>query len=404
MGNYEKKSGRKLWIYVLLTVLAALVLYLAVPSNHYIVKALINQLAKIDQYEIFENRVIKAGNPQPWQFAPGYDQLTFPEKYSQTSQELKTVAFLVIQHDSIIFEQYYDGYDEKSHSNSFSMAKCVLSLLVGAAIDDGYIQSVEQPVSNFLPEWVAYGKDTLTIKHLLTMSAGVDWDESYSSLFSKTTKAYYGNDLWELAQTQKIIEKPGVRFNYQSGVSLLIAYLLQKATGKTVSEYASEKLWTPMGAEHDALWSLDKKDGMEKAYCCFNSNARDFARLGQLVLNQGNWNGKQLIDSAYINAAIAPATWLTYTPKPTEDGQTYEPRPCSFYGYQFWIARYQNMTIPFFRGILGQYIFVLPEYDAVVVRLGKDRSKTYNIDQNHTIDVETWINAGVEILKAKSSE
>jgi CubicO group peptidase (beta-lactamase class C family) len=281
------------------------------------------------------------------------------------------------------------------------MAKCILSLLVGAAIDDGYIKSVDQPVQDFLPEWGNYKNDTLTIKHLLTMSAGVDWDESYSSLFSKTTKAYYGNDLWSLALTEKPIEKPGVKFNYQSGVSLMLAFLLQKATGKKVSDYAAERLWTPIGAEKDALWSLDKDGGMEKAYCCFNSNARDFARLGQLVLNKGNWKGKQLIDSNYVKSAVTPATWLQYTPKPTEDGQTYEPRSCNFYGYQFWIARYHNMTIPYFRGILGQYIFVLPEKDAVIVRLGHDRSKTYNIDQNHTVDVETWINAGIEILDGK---
>jgi CubicO group peptidase (beta-lactamase class C family) len=126
------------------------------------------------------------------------------------------------------------------------------------------------------------------------MSAGVEWDESYSSLFSKTTQAYYGKDLWKLALTEKLIEKPGVRFNYQSGVSQILAFVLQKATDKNISDYASEKLWTPMEAEEDALWSLDRKDGHEKAYCCFNTNARDFARFGQLILNKGVWDGDQV--------------------------------------------------------------------------------------------------------------
>lgn len=398
MKKKAHKPGRKTWLYLLPAVLAAVVVYLSIPSNYYVHRALMYQLPKIDQYKIFENRAVKADAPQPWNFSVDFNKEDVPPKYQAYFDELQTVAFLVLRHDTVIFEKYWDGYDENSYSNSFSMAKCLLSLLVGCAISDGYIESVEQPVGDILTEWNNYQGDTLRIKHLLTMSAGVEWDESHNSLFSKTTEAYYGNDLWSLVKTEVQEEKPGVRYNYQSGVSQMIAFLLQKATGKKVSDYAAEKIWTPIGAEHDALWSLDKKDGMEKAYCCFNTNARDFARLGRLVLNKGNWNGVQLVDSNYVKEAVTPATWLSYTPKPTADGRTYDSRPCTFYGYQFWIARYHDMTIPYFRGILGQYIFVLPELDAVIVRLGRKRDKTYNIDQNHTIDVETWINAGMDIL------
>ena len=398
METRKKFTFGKGILYFLIVLVLGAAVYLLIPSNYFIHRALIYQLPKIEHYKIFENRVIKAGNPQPWSFAKDYDKKVIPATQQPYFDEMQTVAFVVIQHNQVIFEKYWEDYNQTSKSNSFSMAKCILSLLVGCAIDDGYIKSVEEPVSHFLPEWTAFNGDTLRIKHLLTMSAGVDWDESYSSLFSKTTKAYYGNDLWSLALTEKQIEKPGVKFNYQSGVSLMIAYLLKNATGKTVSEYASEKLWTPIGAEEDALWSLDKKDGMEKAYCCFNSNARDFARLGQLILNKGMWNGKQVLDSNYIKAAITPATNLMYTPKPTPDGQTYNERPCTFYGYQFWIAQYNGLTVPYFRGILGQYIFVIPELDAVIVRLGHKRDATYNIDQNRTIDVDVWLETGLQII------
>ena len=231
------------------------------------------------------------------------------------------------------------------------------------------------------------------------MSAGVEWDESHSTLFSKTTEAYYGKDLWNLTLTEKLIEKPGVRFNYQSGVSQMLAFLLQKATGKKISDYASEKIWTPIQAEEDAMWSLDKKNGMEKAYCCFNTNARDFARLGQLVLNKGEWDGAVVVDSNYIRQATTPASWLQYTPKTTDsESVSVKPRPCEFYGYQFWIANYKGLKIPYMRGILGQYIFVVPELDAVIVRLGKKRDKESNLDQNYSKDVDIWLNAGIEVI------
>lgn len=399
MKSQNRFTPGKVIAGLLFAVLLTIVIYLLIPSNYFIHKALIHLLPKIDHYTIFENRSVKANNPAPWEMTPDFNQQDIPPVYQSYFEELKTVAFVVVKDNRIIFEKYWDGYDADSYVNSFSMAKSVLGLLVGCAITDGFIKSVDQPVSDFLPEWTAFEGDTLKIKHLLTMSAGVKWDEAHSSLFSMTTEAYYGNDLWGLTQTEVLEEKPGVRFNYQSGVSQIIAFLLQKATGKNVSEYASEKIWTPIGAEKDALWSLDKKDGMEKAFCCFNANARDFARLGQLVLNKGNWKGVQVVDSNYVKEMVSPATWLSFTPKPTPDGQSYQQRPCTFYGYQIWLAKHDEMTVPYFRGILGQYIFVIPEMNAVIVRLGHKREKTYNIDQNYTVDLDTWINAGVEILK-----
>jgi CubicO group peptidase (beta-lactamase class C family) len=309
------------------------------------------------------------------------------------------VAFVVVQHNKIILEQYWKNYSPLNLSNSFSMAKSIISLFIGCAITDGSIKSVNQPVSDFLPEWTSYEGRVLTIKDLLTMSAGVDWDESYSSLFSKTTRAYYGNNLWDLVLTERLVEKPGVRFNYQSGVTQLLAFILEKATGKNIADYASAKLWTPIQAEEDALWSLDHKNGNEKAFCCFNTNARDFARLGQLILNKGKWDGDQVVDSNYIREATMPATWLKYTPQ-LQSGETkLRPTiPCTFYGYQFWLLNYQGLKIINMRGMLGQYIIIIPEMDAVIVRLGKKRDKEYNVEQNYPKDLEIWIKAGLDVI------
>ncbi len=395
----SKFSFKKFVLLLFLAVIIGVAVFLILPSNFYVHRALLHLMPKIDQYTIFKNRVVRADDPQPWNFASNVEDKTIAPEFEPDFTKYQTVAFLVVQHKQVIFEQYWDNYSPLSLSNSFSMSKSIISLLVGCAISDGYIKSVDQPVHDFLPEWTGFEGKTLTIKDLLTMSAGVDWEESHSSLFSKTTEAYYGRDLWKLTQTEKLIEEPGVRFNYQSGVSQMLAFLLQKATGKNISTYASEKIWTPIHAESDALWSLDKKDGMEKAYCCFNSNARDFARLGQLILNKGSWDDIPIVDSSYINEATTPATWLQYYPK-LLDGKTVSPtsQPCTFFGYQFWLADYRGMKITYLRGILGQYIIVIPDLDAVIVRLGKKCDTEYNVDQNYPKDLETWINAGLEVI------
>ncbi|MEI8085245.1 MAG: serine hydrolase [Paludibacter sp.] len=399
MKSYRKLPLSKVFLFSFLAIILVTAIYLLLPSNYYIHRALIHQLPKINQYTIFDNRVVKANNPHPWEFAPNIDKKQIAPEFTSDFDKYETVAFIVIQHKKIILEQYWGNYSPLSLSNSFSMSKSIISLLVGCAISDGKIKSVNQPVSDFLPEWTTFDGKVLTIKDLLTMSAGVEWDEQHSTLFSKTTEAYYGKDLWKLTLTEKLEEKPGVRFNYQSGVSQLLAFLLQKATGKKISDYASEKIWTPIQAEEDAMWSLDRKDGMEKAYCCFNTNARDFARLGQLLLNKGEWDGAVVVDSNYIRQATIPATYLQYTPKIIEsEYASIKPRPCNFYGYQFWIANYKGLKIPYMRGILGQYIFVIPELDAVIVRLGKKRDKEFNLQQNYSKDVDIWLDAGLEVI------
>ncbi len=383
---------------ILLLVLALVLGCLAVlvfPGNYYVHRALWHTYPKIDQYPIFDNRVVKAGNPAPMPFAPGVAERKADSGLEEAFARYGTVAFLVLKDGRIVAEQYWDDYGPRSHSNSFSMAKSIVSLLVGCAMTDGYIKSVDQPVSDFLPEWDSFNGKTLTIKDLLTMSAGVKWDESSTSLFSTTTEAYYGRDLWRLAKREVLVTTPGEYFNYQSGVTQILAFLLQKATGKHIADYASEKIWTPIQAEEDALWSLDHKDGMEKAYCCFNSNARDFARLGQLVLQNGYWNTPQgrlsVVDSAYVAQATTPATYLKAI---LPDGRE---APCTMYGYQFWLMEYQGHAVKYFRGILGQYIIVIPDLNTVIVRLGHKRASEYNAEWDYPVDMDIWLEAGLRV-------
>ncbi|MDR2773762.1 MAG: CapA family protein [Tannerella sp.] len=386
-----KRNNRKS---ILITVITAVCLlaagiWTALPPNYYIRKALIHLMPEIDQYPIFENRIVKAGDPQPWPFSEYYNKLSIPDKYKKDFDLYGTVAYVIIQNGELLFEQYWDDYSPQSHSNSFSMAKSIISIATGCAIDDGVIRDVDQPVSDFFPQFGSYNRKQMTIRHLLTMSAGVDFQEAYTSIFSPTTQLYYGNDLDKITFEMKQIEEPGVNFIYQSGVTQLLTFILEKATGENISSYVSRKLWTPLQAEEDAIWSLDRKDGFEKAYCCFNSNARDFARLGQLVLNGGKWNDKQIVTEQYVKDAVTADSTLVF--KKYGDINRH-------YGYQFWLLERNGIKIPYLRGIKGQYVFIIPEKNAIVVRLGHKRSDKETDDQHYPADIDIWLDAAFDML------
>ncbi|MCD8264587.1 MAG: beta-lactamase family protein [Tannerellaceae bacterium] len=289
-------------IVLFIIVAGTFLVWFFLPSNYYIRQVLKHGAAKIDDYTYFENRVVEAKAPKPWEFSDQYNDYSLPEQYLPTFEELETVAYLIIKDSTILFEQYWDGYSETSWSNSFSTAKSIVSLAVGCALDEGLIQSVNQPVSDFFPEFPGYDGKVLTVCHLLTMSAGFDFDEqSYGKIIAPVNKLYYGNRLLKDVLAVKEIEEPGVYFEYQSITIQLLSFIVEQVTNESISSYVSRKLWTPMNAEENALWSLDKKDGVEKAFCCFNTNARDFARVGQLLLNKGEWGGKQLVSAKVIS-------------------------------------------------------------------------------------------------------
>jgi CubicO group peptidase (beta-lactamase class C family) len=357
------KSAMKIivkgFLKTILVLFILLVGLIYISGKAYLFKAAWYGTADIDDYKIFENRAIPAGEGQSWEISDNYNKVIYPVDLNKKLEETESIAMLLISNDSILFEKYWDGYSDSSLSGSFSVAKSIVSILTGIAIREGKIKSVDQPVSDFLPEFKKGLAAKLTIKHLLTMSSGSNWDESYSSPFSVTTEAYYGKDLYKTATGVKIEKEPGTFHEYSSGNTELLALVLEKVTGKTLSDYAAEKLWKPIKAEHSALWSLDKKDGHEKAYCCFNTNARDFARIGQLMLDSGRWKGTTLIDKDYWQASITPCGIQD------EFGET-----CNYYGYQWWILP-ERQDIFYARGILGQFIVVIPNKKMIVVRLGK---------------------------------
>ena len=313
--------------------------------------------------DIFENREVQVGTPQPWLEdapAPDHEQNSLLTQERERIEKLEPASFLVAYGDTIIYEEYWNEHDQERLGNSFSMGKSIVSLLIGCALDDGYIQSIDEPVANYLPEFDDEKKD-ITIRHVLTMSTGLSWSESYVHPFCDVAELYYDTDDRDLALNRREVEeKPGVTWKYKSGDTQVLTYVLTEATGKTVSEYASEKLWIPMGAESDAMWSLaGDENSTEKGFCCFYATSRDFLRLGKLINNDGNWEGKQLVSKAYVDefTALAPLKKANGL-----DNQCY--------GFQYWIYTGFEEEVTYFRGMSGQYIISVPSKNLVIVRTG----------------------------------
>jgi CubicO group peptidase (beta-lactamase class C family) len=380
-----RKAKRYVGSAVLLLGLLATWLHLA--DKDYIYKALFYNFADIDDHLIFEQRTVEApAIAQPWPHAKSYNKMQLPEKLIRLHQELETVSFLILKQDSILYEQYWDEYSSESLVNSFSVAKSIVSALIGIAIRDGKIKSVNQPVSDFLPSFKEEAKAKITIRHLLMMSSGLNWDESYNNPLSMTTEAYYGTDLLKIIDRLKAVNEPGTVYRYKSGDTQILGFVLLEATGKTLSVYAQEKLWQPLGAEKKAEWSIDKPNGIEKAYCCFFSNAHDFARLGSLYMNNGIWKGDTIIHPDFVKASLTPHNLPTADKAELSD----------FYGYQWWLLpKYKGQDVFYARGILGQYIIVIPEKEIVIVRLGKKRGPRTG---HHPSEVLRMIDAVNEMI------
>lgn len=389
------------WLLILIVILNILIL---VSGKTYLYKGFANTYLKgrvtasIDEYKIFDNRIVKAGSTQDWALGKDYNTSKIPSPYLNNMERMKTIAYLIIKDDSIRHEEYWDGYSDTSHTSSFSMAKTFISILVGIAIEEGKIKSLDEPVGDFLPEYQEGNKSKITIRHLVTMSSGINFDESYINPIGFAAEAYYGSDLRKLIFKYDAEGEPGKYFQYLSGNTQLLGFVLSKAVGMSVSDYASEKLWKPVEAEYDAYWSLDHKDGDEKAYCCFNSNVRDFARIGKLYLDSGRWNGKQIVPEKYVLESIQPAPTLE------KDDNTKNNR----YGYSWWILpdysprgtldsvqRGKGHDIFYARGILGQYIIMIPDLKMIVVRLGKKRELT--AINGHPTDLYWYIDAALEM-------
>jgi CubicO group peptidase (beta-lactamase class C family) len=361
-------------------------MYLLTPYSGF-ARALVWMEADIKDYEKFPARTINNAPPvfnfgkvdpaTQSQYLMGLDriasQLSSHDTVTQASfNELlastQTTAFLIIKDDELIYENYFNGYQRDSINTSFSVAKSFVSALVGIAIDEGLIDSIDDPITKYIPE--LEDKDlrysAITIETLLSMSSGLRYVEE-GTPFSDDAKTYYDPNLRSVALSAVIEEEPDKRFHYNNYNYLLLGIILERATGMPVAKYMEEKIWKPLGMEAPASWSIDSEaSGFEKMESGINARAIDFAKFGGLYLNNGsNWNGEQIISEEWIKTSTSANS--------TSD-------PSIEYQYGWWIYPLQEGVVGsdnnhhhfFARGNHGQFIYIVPEEGLVIVRHGYD--------------------------------
>jgi CubicO group peptidase (beta-lactamase class C family) len=333
-------------------------------------------------YKVFPDREIKNNttysllergqHSTPYQLEYRYKDGTRTEILEDLLKRTDTRAFLIVKDDQLIFETYLESSRQEINT-SFSVAKSFDSAMIGAAISDGYIDSVDDPVIKYVPEIAGRGLDTLTIRNLIRMDTGIRYrsEEDIFIPFSDDALTYYPPDLRKVALSVQPGETPiGAAFHYNNFHPLLEGLIIERATGMHVSEYLQERIWKPMGAEFPASWSLDSEaSGFEKMESGINARAVDYARFGLIYLHNGYWNGKQILPSDWVAESTRP--------DPT-DTRPFEVVPSwkeagGYYGYHWWGLNNSDGTYDFMaRGNLGQTIYVAPRKNMVVVRFGSE--------------------------------
>jgi len=318
--------------------------------------------AKISPPMVSQNRfefvtLPNSGLPEDRINQQGYN-MPFPEFFKRT----KSVAWLVMMNDTILSEYYREGFDQSSLLSSFSVAKSFVGTLVGIAAGNGKIRSIDQPVTDFLPVLNDPAFRKVTLRHLLNMRSGIDFDEGYNSLFSPMPKLYYGRNVREQVVNVNVALPPDVKYQYQSMNTQILSMALEAAVGMSIDRYLSLMIWDPLGMESEAQWSrASNADSTVKSFCCLNAVGRDYLRFGRLWMNGGHWDKKQIIPEWYVRETCNDTL-------DSKDSRGYS------YSHQWRILPDNAM---FAKGVLGQYIWVNPVKKIVIVRFGESDA---NID------------------------
>lgn len=319
-------------------------------------------LSGVRDYRIFEGMTIACGS-EPFSFAAPTGDVAVPTRVSvgdkkdvlleDVLERSNSLAFLVVHNGEILHEHYFAGHSRDSISLGFSISKSVVSILIGCAIDDGLIGSIDDPVTQYIPELAGRGFEYVTVRHLLQMTSGLDYVEA-DNPFGLHSKLYYCDSCIDDAVSHfHLAEPPGTRFIYKSGDNILLAAILRRALKtETMSAYLERRLWNPMHMEHDALWITD--GDVEKTWCGLAATARDFAKLGMLYLQDGEWDGQRIVSAEWVQRARSIDE---------SDGASWT------YQYQWW-RPFRDRTHFMMAGHLGQYVYVNPDTNTVVVRLG----------------------------------
>jgi CubicO group peptidase (beta-lactamase class C family) len=317
-----------------------------------------------DQQRFPARRITAGARASPLPAGPDADFVMTgqPKGLDEFLRETDTLAFVVVHEDRLVRERYFGGATRQSLQTSFSAAKSFVSTLVGIAIDAGLIKSIEDPVTDYVPELTERDPDfrNITLRDLLTMSSGIRYREGGFPSLGDDTYTYYGVDLRDIAINRVRMDgPPGITWQYNNYNALLLGLVLERATGTSVSNFMARRLWGPLGAEADATWSLDsERSGFEKMESGVNARPVDYARFGLLFLHNGEWNGRRIVSADWVRAATGaePATDSAY-----------------YHGYRyFWWLDVDRPGRYYAMGKYGQYIYIAPDADTVVVRVGRD--------------------------------
>jgi CubicO group peptidase (beta-lactamase class C family) len=272
-------------------------------------------------------------------------------------EERDTYAFLVIRRDTLIYEKYFRGRERRSIETTFSISKSLVSIGVGVALDSGWIGSVHDPVTRYLPELAARDPafDAVTIEHLLSMTAGLRFNRGKVP-WSDEARSYYSADLRGVALSRDLAHPVGSHFQYNPYNPIVLGLVLERASGRPLTQLLSEAVWSRIGADRSASWSLDgAANRFEKMESGFNATAIDLAKIGRLFLREGDWDGQRILDTAWVRASVEP------------DSSAGRPR----YGYLWWVQPSAGELNRYYaEGRFGQFIYVAPDRELIIVRTG----------------------------------
>ena len=326
--------------------------------------------------EIFPSSDIRAGD-DVWAFE--VDARDLPVSYTFEGEEhglesflerTETTGLVVVHDDTLVHEEYRRGNDADSRATSWSMAKSIVSAAVGIAIEDGSLDGVDDGVVTHLPELAGSGYDGVTVRELLTMSSGVDFDEGYDATFADVNMIFarsmaFGEPMLDYYADLERIREPGTYNDYISSDSGVLAATVAAATDRPIAEYVQDELWQPAGMEGDAFWSTDRTDA-EIGFCCVNAQLRDYARFGRLYLDDGVRDGRQVLPAGWVEASTHPEA------PHLEPGDNPDSSWSFGYGYQWWIPEDRVNDEFTAIGVWGQYVYVDPVNRVVIAKSSID--------------------------------